>query len=103
MADALWVSEEVRYRQCFEQRAAESGGREGRVGGVGVEELMLLGARVVRSIVHVAGRVIVVGGRQVAVVVSGEGGVGWCDNCFADLPWSLHGGTQQRAQVPSDE
>ena len=66
-------------------------------------ELMLLVARVVRSIVHVAGRVVVVCRRQVAVVVSGERGGGWCNNCFADLLWSFHGGTSQRAQVPSDE
>lgn len=62
-------------------------GWEGWVGGVGVDELMLLGARVVRSIVHVAGRVFVVLYRQVAVVVSGESGVVWCNNCFADLLW----------------
>ena len=62
---------------------------------------MLVGACVVRSTVHVAGRGLVVYLRRVAVVVSGEGGGGWCNNCFADLLWSLHGGTEQRAQVPS--
>ena len=35
-------------------------GWEGCVGGVGVDEVMLLGARVVRLIVHVADRVVVV-------------------------------------------
>jgi hypothetical protein len=45
-------------------------GWEGCVGGVGEDELMLLGARVVRSIVHVASRVSVVLYRQVAVIVS---------------------------------
>jgi len=64
---------------------------------------MLLGARGVRSIVHVAGRVVIVCRRRVAVVVSGASGGEWCSNCFADLLWSLHGGTSQRAQVPSDE
>jgi hypothetical protein len=64
---------------------------------------MLLRASGVRSVVHVAGHVVVVCRRRVAVVVSGEVGGGWCSNCFADLLWSLHGGTSQRAQVPSDE
>lgn len=51
---------------------------------------MLVGARVVRSIVHVAGRELVVVLRKVAVVVSVEsGGWWWCNNCFADLLWSL--------------
>ena len=45
-------------------------GWEGCVGGVGEDELMLLGARVVRSIVHVASRVSVGLYRQVAVIVS---------------------------------
>lgn len=57
-------------------------GREGCVGGVGVDEVMLLRARVVRSVVHVAGRLVVVVLRQVAVVVGGESGGGWCSNCF---------------------
>jgi len=65
-------------------------------------ELMLLGARVVRSIVHMAVRVLVVIFRQVAVVVSGVGGGGWCSNVWLSRS-SLHGGTEQRAQVPSDE
>lgn len=59
---------------------------------------MLLEGRGVRSIVHMAGRVVVVYRRRVAVVVSGESGGGWCSNCFADLLWSLHGGTEQRAR-----
>ena len=57
-------------------------GWEGCVGGVGEDELLLLRARVVRSIVHVAGRLAVVVIRQVAVVVSGESGGGWCSDCF---------------------
>ena len=56
-------------------------GWEGCVGGVGEDEGMLLGARVVRLIVHMAGRMVVVCRRQVAVVVSVVSGGGWCSNC----------------------
>ena len=63
---------------------------QSRVGGMGWRcrcgrELVLLVARVVRSIVHVAGRMVVVGSRQVAVVVSGEGG-GWWWESMAQIP-----------------
>jgi hypothetical protein len=79
-------------------------GWEGCVGGVGEGELILLGARVVRSIVHVAGRVFVVLCRQVAVVVKcSEWVVGGATIVLLTCFGLCMAGPEQRAQVPSDE